>query len=187
MVSKKRETEIYQLKVTLVGLRPPIWRRILVKADTTLAGLHDVLQVAMGWTDSHLHQYVADGDYYGVPDPAFFDEVEDERKVRLNQILLGPRDRLTYEYDFGDSWTHQILLEKILPPEPGARYPKIVAGKRACPPEDVGGIFGYAEFLDAIQDPSHPEHEEYMDWTGDGFDPEAFDLEEANRQLARVK
>lgn len=188
MAAKKRPAPtVYQLKVTLLGLRPPIWRRLLVKSDTRLDALHDILQIAMGWTDSHLHQFIADETYYGLPHPGDFYEVKDERKVRLDQLLKAPNDKMGYEYDFGDSWEHLILLEKILPAEEGVRYPLLVAGKRAGPPEDVGGVFGYAEFLDAIRDPSHPEHEEYLDWVGDEFDPEALDLEEANRMLGYVR
>ncbi len=185
-MGKGREpTRIYQLKVTLLGLRPPIWRRILVPGNVSLARLHDILQIAMGWTDSHLHAFVADGRSLGEPDPQL--ELENERNWRLNQLLKQPKDKMVYVYDFGDNWEHQVLLEKILEPEPGARYPLLVTGKRATPPEDVGGVLGYAEFLDAIADPKHPEHEEYLDWVGDGFDAEAFDVEEANRALEYVR
>lgn len=181
-MGKGREsTRIHQLKVTLLGLRPPIWRRILVPGNFSLARLHDILQTAMGWTDSHLHVFMADGRSFGEPDPEL--EFENERNWRLNQLLKLPKDKMVYEYDFGDNWQHQVLLEKILEPEPGVRYPVLIAGKRAAPPEDVGGVFGYAEFLDAIADPNHPEHEEYLDWVGEEFDPEAFDVEEANRAL----
>ena len=188
MSTKKREPlRIYQLKVTLQGLRPPIWRRLLVRSDATLERLHQTLQIAMGWTNSHLHEFVAREGHYGEPHPDYMDEVEDERRVRLAQVLAEPKDKMIYVYDFGDAWEHEVLLEKILEPEPGVRYPVLVAGKRACPPEDVGGVFGYAEFLDAIADPSHPEHEDYLDWVGDGFDPEAFDPEEVNRELDYVR
>ncbi len=185
-MGKGREpTRIYQLKVTLLGLRPPVWRRILVPSNVSLPRLHDILQIAMGWTDSHLHAFSVDGRSFGEPDPDL--DMENERSWRLNQLLKQPKDKLVYEYDFGDNWQHQVLLEKILEPEPGVSYPVLVAGKRAAPPEDVGGIWGYAEFLDAIADPSHPEHEEYLDWVGEEFDPEAFDVEEANRALAYVR
>jgi hypothetical protein len=179
---KKQELfRIYQLKVTLRGVRPPIWRRILVPSHITLGELHEVLQNAMGWTNSHLHEFVVGKRSFGPPVMGL--EAEDESGVRLDEWLAKPKDQMTYVYDFGDDWQHQVLLEKVLEPEPGVRYPVLVAGKRAAPPEDVGGVFGYAEFLDALADPSHPEHEEYLDWVGDGFDPEAFDVEEANRAL----
>ncbi len=187
MCPKKRgPTAIYQLKVTLLGIRPPIWRRILVPSNITLARLHDTVQISMGWTDSHLHEFAAGDRHFGVPHPEL-PEVQNERNVELSQVLKKPNDKMAYEYDFGDSWTHQILLEKVLAPEPGVRYPVLVTGKRAGPPEDVGGVFGYAEFLDAIADPSDPEHEEYLDWVGEAFDPEAFDPEEANRTLEYVR
>jgi len=177
---------VYQLKVTLMGIRPPIWRRIQVTGDTTLATMHRILQVVMGWTDSHLHQFVADGTYYGVPNLQDAYEVKSESRPRLGELVAAPKDGFRYEYDFGDNWQHEILLEKILPPEPGVRYPIALAGMRATPPEDVGGTFGYADFLEAIGDPNHPEHEELLEWVGGSFDPEAFELEEVNRALRRV-
>ena len=186
MGPRKREPfKVYQLKVTLVGSRPPIWRRILVPSNITLAKLHDVLQAIMAWTNSHMHEFVKDRRSFG--DSSMDVEVEDERKWRLDQLLTKPNDKMVYVYDFGDDWQHQVLLEKILEPEPGVRYPVLVAGKRAAPPEDVGGIFGYAEFLDALADPSHPMHEDYKDWVGDGFDPEAFDLKEVNDLLEYLR
>ncbi|MDB5056581.1 MAG: Plasmid pRiA4b ORF-3-like protein [Chloroflexi bacterium] len=174
---------IYQLKVTLHGIRPPIWRRIQVRAGITLPRLHDTIQAIMGWDDEHLHQFIIGGEAYGLPDPDLGGDMRSERRVKLEQVVTTEKDRFVYEYDFGDSWTHVILLEKIVPPEPGGYYPRCLAGKRACPPEDVGGIWGYAEFLDAIGDSNHPEHEEMLEWWGGDFDPEAFSLEEINQAL----
>ena len=174
---------VYQLKVTLVGSKPPIWRRIQVLGDTSLAKLHQILQDVMGWTDSHLHQFVVDGVYIGVPDPDFGMEVRNEKTVKLSQVAHGERSKFTYEYDFGDSWEHQILVEKVLEAEPGVRYPVCLAGKRACPPEDCGGIWGYASLLQTIQNPDDPEHEDMLEWLGGGFDPEAFDLDAINQAL----
>src|SRR5580765_2267717 len=114
---------IYQIKVTLKGIRPPIWRRILVISDTRLGKLHRILQDVMGWTDSHLHQFVVGQTYYGVPDPNFDMDVRNERTVPLSRVLQKPKDKLIYEYDFGDSWEHELLLEKVLPPDPAAHYP----------------------------------------------------------------
>jgi len=181
------EGTIYQIKVTLKGSKPPIWRRILVPGSVTLAKLHDILQVTMGWTDSHLHQFDVRGTYYGEPHPEYFHEVRDERRVRLDQIVTGEGFRFIYEYDFGDSWEHDLLVEKILPPDPGRQYPVCIKGKGACPPEDVGGIWGYYDFLEAIRDPKHEEHEDYLEWIGGEFDPEAFDLEAVNAELARLR
>ena len=177
------EPQIYQIKVTLSDSKPPIWRRILVPGDRSLAKLHHILQAAMGWYDAHLHQFIVGGVYYGVPHPDYFMDVKDERRVRLNQIAPAAKSKFVYEYDFGDSWEHELLVEKILPPEQGVRYPICVKGRRACPPEDVGGVWGYAGFLQAIQDPDHPEHKNYMQWIGGEFDPEAFDLDEINAAL----
>ena len=172
---------VFQLKVTLRGIRPPIWRRVLVPSDLTLHQLHDVLQVLMGWTDSHLHQFEAAGNFYGTPDPELEVERKNERKVRLNEVLHHTKDRMAYEYDFGDSWEHELVLEKIVPRVPKVRYPVVTGGKRACPPEDVGGVWGYGHFLEAVSDSQHPDHEDMVEWSGEGFDPEAFDVGAANR------
>jgi len=174
---------VYQIKVMLEDSHPPIWRRLLVPDDITLADLHDIIQVAMGWENYHLHQFIVKGEYYGEPHPDYGFEMHDERKVTLRQIAPREGFKFRYEYDFGDSWLHQILVEKILPPEPGQFYPLCIKGKRACPPEDVGGIWGYYNFLEAIQDPDHPEHEDCLEWIGGEFDPEAFDLEAVNQGL----
>jgi hypothetical protein len=176
-------SQIYQIKVTLEDSHPPIWRRILVPDSITLAKLHSILQVAMGWTDSHLHQFIAGDAYFGVPDPDYGFEMHDERRVKLAQIVPGEGSKFRYEYDFGDGWLHTLLVEKILPPQPGQPVPVCVKGKGACPPEDVGGMWGYYGFLEAIQNPDHPEHEDYLEWVGGEFDPEAFDLDETNELL----
>jgi hypothetical protein len=179
------QVKIYQIKVTLAGSKPPIWRRILVPGDVNLQKLHDIIQVVMGWTNSHLHQFIVGQTTYGEPHPDYGHEMRDERRVKLSQIARAEA-KFRYEYDFGDSWLHDLLVEKILPPEPGQRYPVCVKGKRACPPEDVGGVWGYEVFLEAIRNPDHPEHEMYLGWIGGGFDPEAFDLEGTNEILRRL-
>jgi len=182
-------TEIYQIKVTLKGCKPPIWRRLLVPSDVTLADLHQIIQAAMGWWDYHLHQFNIGGIFYGEPHPDYggWIKMRDEQEFRLNQVVPGAKSRFTYEYDFGDSWVHMILVEKVLPPEPGQAYPVCIEGRRARPPEDVGGVWGYADFLEAIQDPEHPEHEAYLEWVGGEFDPEAFDLDEVNAALRALQ
>jgi hypothetical protein len=179
------DVPIFQIKVTLEGSKPAIWRRLLVRSDIALGDLHHIIQAAFGWWDYHLHQFIVGRTYYGEPHPDLFDDMEmrDEQEVRLVQIASGEGYKLRYEYDFGDSWMHQVLVEKIQPPEPGQAYPVCIQGQRACPPEDVGGIWGYYNFLEALQDPNHDEHEEYLDWIGGAFDPEAFDLEEVNKAL----
>jgi len=181
--TKADDSPVYQLKVTLKGSKPPIWRRIQVRGNTTLAKLHGIIQTAMGWTDSHLHQFTIDGVSYGTPDPDGELELKSERRVKLGQLVARGKARFRYEYDFGDSWDHEIEVEQILPPEPGVRYPVCLAGKLACPPEDCGGIWGYVEFLEAIGNPEHEEHEAMLEWVGGAFAPEAFDLVAVNRLL----
>jgi hypothetical protein len=122
---------------------------------------------------------------YGNPEDDEFGDLGtlDEAKFKLSQVIYGAGQRLTYEYDFGDSWDHTLLVEKILPPEEGVRYPLCLKGKRAGPPEDVGGVWGYEDFLEAIRDPHHSEHEQYLTWVGGEFDPEDFNLEDINAGL----
>jgi len=174
---------VYHLKVTLQHTKPPIWRRIQVRANTTLPRLHDTLQVAMGWTDAHLHQFIIDGVEYGLPDPDFADDRRSEQRIKLERVVTTEKDRFVYEYDFGDSWTHILLVEKILPPDPEVHYPRCLAGKRACPPEDVGGVWGYAAFLAAVGTRDHPEHDDMLAWCGGAFDPDAFSRDDVNQAL----
>lgn len=176
---------IYQIKVTLKHSRPPIWRRIQVPSTINLAKLHDILQIVMGWEDYHLHMFTIDGADYGHPAQDPYGELGtvNETKFKLNQLIDQEGQRFIYEYDFGDSWEHVLLVEKILPPQKGVRYPLCVKGKRACPPEDVGGVWGYVNMLEAIRDPDHEMHEELLEWVGGGFDTEAFDLEAINSRL----
>jgi len=186
MKAKSSGAAIYKLKVTLRGSKPPIWRRFLVPSDITLGKLHVCLQEIMGWDDAHLHQFEARGACYGTPDPGFEHDRENEDKAALGQVLRRRKDRMVYEYDFGDSWRHDILLEDILPPDPSGPYPKVLTGKRACPPEDVGGVYGYQDFLEALADPDHPQHDEIVEWLEDDFDPEAFSVEALNAHLQEV-
>ena len=184
---QRQDIPVYQLKVILKGSNPPIWRRIHVRGDISLGRLHDVLQIVMGWTDTHLHQFIIGRSHYGVPDPDDLMEVKNERRYKLMQIAPREKMKFLYEYDFGDGWEHEILVEKILHPEQGAHYPVCLAGKRACPPEDVGGVFGYEDFLEAIRDPNNPEHDNMLEWVGGEFDPEAFDLDSINQVLGRIR
>lgn len=179
------DPRILQVKVSLAGARPPIWRRVLLESSTTLAEFHHILQWAMGWTDSHLHQFEAGGVIYGRPDPESAFAVKNERTVRLGEVLRKAKDGLRYEYDFGDDWLHEIVLEKIISRDPGQLYPWVAGGKRACPPEDCGGIYGYYEKLAVLADPAHPDHQEISDWIGENFDPQAFSADALNRQLHR--
>ena len=183
--AKQMSQPIYRLKVTLRDIRPAVWRRIEVPADTPLFDLHRVLQGAMGWTNSHLHQFIHRGTYYGPPDRDFGTPTVSERRTQLHDLFHRPKDRLIYEYDFGDSWEHDVVLEAIVEPQPSVRYPRVIAGQRACPPEDVGGFPGYAEFLEAIKDPHHEEHERMIEWIGGRLDPEEFDLIAANDRVPK--
>lgn len=178
------DTGVVSLKITLRGGKPPIWRRVLVPASLTLADLHAVIQCVMPWEEAHLHAFDVQGRQFG--DRSMLDDAEDERRMTLKKLIDSQVGAFTYTYDFGDDWEHQIVIEK--PPakvEPGP-LPRCVTGKRAGPPEDCGGVWGYMELLEILADPSHPEHAERKDWLGDGIDAELFDLDEANERLAGV-
>jgi hypothetical protein len=174
---------ILQLKISLVGVsKPPVWRRVLVPATMRLDRLHDVIQVAMGWHDGHLHAFEAGGVDYGPPDPEL-DHV-DERRTSVGDLLSRPGDRMRYVYDFGDYWQHNVVVEKVLIAEPGARYPVCLTGKGRCPPEDCGGVWGYADLRETLADPVHEEHADMLEWLGldsaEEFDPIAFDVRDVN-------
>lgn len=187
-MKQAKPMEFYRLKITLKYIGPPIWRRIEVPGDVTLDELHLILQAAMGWTNSHLHQFKVGRIYYGKPSIDEFSDLnlKDESKARLNKVLSKPKQKMVYEYDFGDGWEHEILLEKILPRDSLVRCPRCLGGARACPPEDCGGVHGYANFLEAISDPEHEEHDEYLDWIGGEFDPEKFDVAEFENELKNI-
>lgn len=174
--ARKKPTEnIYQLKITLVHSKPPIWRRFLVSDRTVLPDLHRMIQAAMGWTNSHLHQFMHMGDYLG--HPTFLEDMDvlDYRKIRIGTILRRPKDSLKYEYDFGDGWLHDIVLQKIHPKVDGVTYPFFMDGEGNCPPEDCGGIPGFQHFLYVMADPNHKEYDEMIEWYGQPYDPAHFD------------
>ena len=177
---------IYQFKVALIGINPPIWRRVQVTGDYTLAQLHRVLQVVMGWENNHLYMFRMGSKKYGPPDPDGIDDLGlvDAKRRRLAAVAPSVGTTFTYVYDYGDGWEHELLLEATLMPEPTAMYPRCLAGERRCPPEDVGGIGGYANYLEAMFDPNHAEHEEKMMWRGP-FDAETFSVERVNQELAK--
>lgn len=174
-----------RLKVTLRGIRPQIWRRILVSDAATLQDLHQIIQAAFGWLECHLHEFEIAGASYG--DVAIDDygelDLQDERAARLRDFRLQKGRSFLYRYDFGDGWEHSVLVEEVLPHERGAQLPQCVGGKRSAPPEDVGGVGGYARFLDAISNPADEEHEQYLHWVGGSFNSELFDLDAADRRL----
>jgi hypothetical protein len=169
-------------------MEPEIWRWLLVPGGVHFGQLHESFQVAMGWTNNHLHQFTVGDTVYGEPDPELGDDVEDERGVRLCDVAPGVDEAFVYEYDFGDSWEHLAVVEKILGPEERVRaLPVCLDGARACPPEDCGGVPGYENFLQALRDPKHEEHDAMLEWVGGHFDPKGFDLERVNRLLQRMK
>jgi hypothetical protein len=186
----KKGDLIYQFKITLLDIKPAIWRRIQVP-DCTLADLHEYIQAAFGWWNYHMHQFDIDGERYGPPAPDDMDfglEMIDETGVTLSKLIpkSGRKSRWIYEYDFGDGWRHEVLFEGFPPADPKAKYPQCVEGARACPPEDCGGPWGYADYLTAIADPQHERHEELLEWRGP-VDPEEFDAKKATKEMRKVK
>jgi hypothetical protein len=173
----------YTLKITLLGVEPPIWRRVVVPGSIGLEALHRVIQLAMGWENAHLHQFLTRKGKRCYSDPQFgLDHADDELGVPLHRIAKRTGSTFIYNYDFGDDWKHQIEVESTTT-APGERPLLCVAGERACPPEDVGGPWSYQLALDAIADPEHERHEDFKEWMPADFDPERIDLDEINRQL----
>jgi len=189
-LKEKMATQIYQLKISLRGSQPAIWRKLLVPSDLLLPVFHDIIQIAMGWDDSHLHQFIKDRVFYmpKMADDGFGDDMDsvDYTKIKLSDLLEKEKGKIIYEYDFGDSWEHDIVLEKILPVDSEQAYPFCLGGKMACPPEDCGGVWGYESMLQAIQDPKHEEHEDILDWLGEDFDPKHFDAVEVNAVFKKL-
>ncbi len=184
-----RNAAVYRFKITLKDADPAIWRRIETK-DVTLEKLHELIQTAMGWTNSHLHQFeIADSRY---TDPRFmmddFDDFGaiDYSGMRVSELVSehGAKLRMGYEYDFGDGWQHEVVLEKVTESEPGIRYPRCIDGERACPPEDVGGVYGFSDYVEAITNPNHSEHDDFLEWNGP-FDPAEFDATAATRRMKK--
>ena len=176
--------QFFQIKITLKSTKPPVWRRILVAPEIKLNRLHDVLQIVMGWTNSHLYQFETPLGF--IADPTFeLEETASSKKTTLQSVLHGPKSHIRYEYDFGDGWDHQILLEKVVELDQPV-LALCLGGARACPPEDCGGPWGYANLLEILKDFGHPEYEEMTEWIGPGFDPESFDVEAVNQRLARL-
>ncbi|MGH3875244.1 MAG: plasmid pRiA4b ORF-3 family protein [Pseudonocardiaceae bacterium] len=177
---------VHQITVTLAEVTdPPVWRRLLIPAAMPLSRLHDVIQTAMGWQDSHLHSFTAGTRTYGWPDPEL--EFIDERSVRFSDLDRGT---IGYTYDFGDDWEHEIVVEALGTAQPGESYPRCIGGGGACPPEDCGGSPGYAHLREVLADPGDAEHDDMVRWLGlahaGEFDPAAFDIELVNRELRGV-
>jgi hypothetical protein len=181
----------YRLKVVLMETDPPIWRRLFVPGDITLQRLDRVIQTAMGWTNSHLHTFTAGGVLYADPSPEWEVPVKDERRVRLERIASEEGEAFVYEYDLGDSWRHQVLIEEVGAGRRDADGPLCLAGERACPPEDCGGVPGYYNMLEILRNPRHDEYEHTKTWitsmTGGPFDPDAFDVGAVNAALKALR
>ncbi len=181
---KKKYDRVYQFKITLKGIKPPVWRRIQVPEVYSFWDLHVAIQDSMRWMDCHLHEFeiidpsTGEKEHIGLPLDDYFDdepEILPGWKIKIRDYFTADRTRAKYRYDFGDDWRHEVVLEKIEPRAEGVSYPVCVAGERACPPEDCGGPHGYKEFLEIIMDPAHKQYEEMLNWAGGEFDPEHFD------------
>lgn len=180
-------SKIYQIQIALKGFKPKIWRRLLVPSDLLLSDFHKIIQITMGWTNSHLHQFIKNRTFYTVrmQDDDLWDEMGnvDYKKIKVSDLLKKEKEKIVYEYDFGDGWEHDIILEKILPIDRNTKYPICLTGKNNCPPEDCGGVWGYADMLEVLKDPEHEEYESYIEWLGEEFNPKYFDKEEVNKLL----
>lgn len=186
----RQPDDVFQLRITLMDVEPPVWRRLLVPQDVNLPRLHAILQVTMGWTNSHLHQFKIGDVRFGEPDPDFdpLPQPIDYRGIRLNQIAPQQGSTCVYEYDFGDGWEHLIEIEDELPvASVRVPLPHCVDGERACPPEDCGGAAGYVRMLAILADREHEEHEDWRRWAGPDFDPAAFDGSKVNRLLGPLR
>jgi hypothetical protein len=177
---------VHTIKVTLRGSRPPIWRRLEVASDSTLRHLHEVIQSTFGWEDYHMWVFDTATGRFGVTDREL--EVRSAASRRLDEVASKANDRLRYTYDFGDDWEHEIVVEAVTDPEPGMTYPRCLTGRRAGPPEDSGGVWGYEYLLEILADPAHEEHQERLEWLGldsaDQFNPGSFDANKINEALS---
>lgn len=183
-------SDVVRLKITLVDTEPAIWRRVEVPSTITLKDLHAIIQAAMGWENSHLYQFHVGRQTINGPG---FDDVgfSGQRNITadgvgLDELIDGKVKRFTYLYDMGDSWEHELRIEKVLPADSDIKYPRFVDGTGSCPPEDVGGLPGFYAFLEALEDPDHPDHEDLTDWYGGTFDPSALDETKIRKRLARL-
>lgn len=177
----------YQIQIALKGFKPKIWRRLLIQSDLLLADFHKIIQTSMGWTNSHLHQFIKNQTFYTerMPGDVTWDEMDnvDYKKMKISDLLKKEKEKIVYEYDFGDSWEHDVLLEKILSVDEKLKYPVCLTGKMNCPPEDCGGIWGYSNMLEILKQPDHEEYDSYIEWLGGVFHPERFDKDEVNEML----
>ena len=177
-------TNILQLKITLKHIKPPIWRRVEVADDITFYELHHVIQIVMGWWNAHLFEFQVDGYRIGITDDDWdTEDTLEAKEVKVSRLLDKEKMKFGYLYDFGDNWEHEIIVEKISAQKKNKNYPSCMKGKRNCPPEDVGGFPGYMHMLEVISNRKNPEREDMLEWLGEEYDPEYFDLEETNGEL----
>lgn len=177
---------VFQLRITLDDVVPTVWRRLLVPATVRLVKLHDIFQAAMGWTNSHLHSFTIGGELYGMHFDDYPEHEIDEKEVTVLRAI-GEHRRFSYEYDFGDSWEHEVVVEDFVRTPRGLKHAVCLDGQNACPPEDCGGVGGYAELLEVLADPEHEEHDHLMGWVGGAFDATFFDLAGVNVALQHVR
>ena len=180
--------KVYQIQISLLGIKPKIWRRMLIQSDMLLSDFHKVIQTTMGWTNSHLHQFIKNEIHYSerIPEDMSWDETGnvDYLNMKLSDLLEKEEERILYEYDLGDGWKHDIILEKILPGEENELgKPICLAGKMNCPPEDCGGIRGYSDMLEILKNHDHAEYESFIEWSGGKFNPAYFNIKKVNKLL----
>ena len=181
---------IYEIEISLREIEPRIWRRIAISGNSRLSSLHKAIQAVVGWCNSHLYEFMISGKSYRQWDYAidgdWFDDGPDSKAYQLRKLVKG-KSQFRYIYDFGDCWEHDLTVLAVRPPDPDVIYPVCIGGERACPPEDVGGPWGYQDFLEAVLNPQHEEHDRMLEWIGGKFDSNAFDLDEANKRLRRIR
>lgn len=178
---------ILRLRISLLDIKPEIWRAVEVPVTISLRTLHDIVQAAMVWENRHLWHFEAGDRRYGRPDPEWPDQnLADARNVRLAALLARGVRQLVYTYDYGDDWRHLITVEAVEPSEADRLYPRFVTGERQSPPEDVGGFPGFEPFLEAMADPAHPEHADLLRWHGGPFDPTLVDRAAIDNALAAI-
>jgi len=176
--------KIYQIQIALTRFKPKIWRRLLIPSDLLLSDFHFIIQISMGWENDHLYQFIK-GKIFLSPEDNTTDV--EYKKIKISDLLKKEKEKIVYEYDFGDGWEHDVLLEKILPDNEKLTFPVCLEGKMACPPEDCGGIWGYSDMLEILKQPKHEEYDNIIEWLGEEFDPEHFDKEAVNKILKRFK
>lgn len=185
---KKKKTQILQFKITLTGSSPSIWRRFWIESDLTFYDLHHVVQLVMGWTNSHLYQFIYERhSAIGNPELLESDDVADDKDTFVEVIFDSAGAEVVYEYDFGDGWKHILELEKVLEKKPSQQYPFCLEGEQSCPPEDCGGIPGFYEMMKVLKNKKHPRHKETKEWIGGGYEAGVFDMKAVNNKLKNLQ